>query len=326
MRSFIKGLITVSLLVTSLMAKDTKVAEKKAQTTQSVQDVQVFVSDNKDGKITPATIEKAFEKKGFYITANNNMNSPFTKRYKKTGYDVFNLYVVHKPDLALALIKKYPQMALFTPLSMSIYTKKGDKTISVSSMTLHGISKITNIPEDDKDLIKLSQEVKEALKAAMPNGKFETLNYNIKKPDAPLVAKFEMQMDVKPKELEDEKEDLQAEIEGELESQGFVVAGFNTLGEDFKEKGYDAYDFFDVYSICKIAVAYTVSKTHPNMGAFAPCSFYMYKKKGDKTVHFGWASVVNWISSLDIEDKESKESLLNAQKKFEDILKEATED
>ncbi len=322
MKNFIKGLIVASLVVTGLMAKETKTVEA----TQGVQDVQVIVADNKDGKITPASIEKVFEKKGFYITANNNMNSPFTKRYKKTGYDVFNLYVVHKPNLALALIKKYPQMALFTPLSMSIYTKKGDKTISVSSMTLHGISKITKVPEDDKDLIKLSEEVKAALKEALPNGKFEKLTYKIAKPDAPLVATFKMEMDSKPAELDDDKEDLQAEIEGELESQGFVVAGFNTLAEDFKEKGYDAYDFFDVYSICKIAVAYTVSKTHPNMGAYAPCSFYMYKKKGDKTVHMGWASVVNWISSLDIKDKESKDALLNAQKKFEDIIKEATED
>ena len=72
---------------------------------------------------------------------------------------------------------------------------------------------------------------------------------------------------------------------------GFVIAGFNRLGEEFKEAGYDKYDFFDAYSICKLPVIFGVAKTHPEAGAYAPCTFYMYKEKGSNMIHMAYPSV-----------------------------------
>ena len=224
------------------------------------------------------------------------------------------------------IAKKYPQIVLFTPLSMSIYTRKGEKTISVSSMTAKGIAKITGIPADNPDLLAYMKEVSDVFKKAMPNGKFEKLNYKILKPEGELVKRFTMELDVKPDELEDELESIQEELEAGLETAGFVVAGFNELDEDFAKAGNDIYDFFDVYSICKVSVIFEVSKTHPEAGAFAPCSFSMYKKKGDKTIHFAYPSVYNWISSLDIKDKASKEVLLKAQEAMNAAVNEVVEE
>ena len=44
------------------------------------------------------------------------------------------------------------------------------------------------------------------------------------------------------------------------------------------------------------------------------------KKKGEDTVHMGFPSVKNWITSTDIEDEVSLKPLITAQKLFVDTI------
>ncbi|TET88172.1 MAG: DUF302 domain-containing protein, partial [Sulfurovum sp.] len=257
---------------------------------------------------------------------NNDMNKAFEAKFQTHTHDVYNLMTLHKKDVVTKLAKKYPEIALFTPLSMSIFTRKGEKTISVSSMSADGIAKVAGIPADNADLVAYMKEVADVLAKAMPNGKFEELNYKIAKPEGDLVKRFTMEMDVQGEDVEDELESLQEELEAGLETAGFVLAGYNKLGDDYTKAGNETYDFFDAYSICKVAVIFEVSKTHPEAGAFAPCVFYMYKKKGEKDVHFAYPSVYNWFSSIDVTDKASKDVLLKAQKAMNAAVDEATEE
>jgi uncharacterized protein (DUF302 family) len=132
-------------------------------------------------------------------------------------------------------------------------------------------------------------------------------------------------MEIDPESWEDEKEEFQMELEGLLSPSGFVMAGFNNLNYNFVESKYEDYDFYDVYSICKLPVIYTVAKVHPEAGAYAPCSLYMYKKKGDVKMHLAFPSVHNWISSMAINDKKSLDVLLEAQESMHKILTGLTE-
>jgi len=303
MKKTLIGILLASLLAASTFAN---------------RDIQIFTSDNKDGKITPATIEAAFEKGGFFISANRDMNGPFKKQFKETTFDVYNLFTFFSKGLTLELVKKYPQIGLFSPMSMSIYTKHGEKTVSISTLAPAAMAKILKIPADDETLLKLDKMVQDALKSAMPNGKFVETSYTVQATKDPLVTSYEMEMD--PEEWEDEKEEFQMEFEGSLAPNGFVMAGFNDLNYDFDESKYEVYDFYDVYSICKLPVIYTVAKAHPEAGAFAPCSLYMYKKKDDKNMHLAFPSVHNWISSMAIKDKDSIKVLLEAQESMNKIL------
>jgi hypothetical protein len=52
----------------------------------------------------------------------------------------------------------------------------------------------------------------------------------------------------------------------------------------------------------------------------------MYKKKGEKDVHFAYPSIYNWLSSIDVTDKASKDVLLKAQKAMNAAVNEATEE
>jgi len=321
--------LAMAVLLTFGMTANAKEEMKKTEPVKSesiAQDIRIFTADNQGGKINAAGIEKAFADAGFYVTGNNDMNRAFEAKFKTHAHDVYNLMTLHKKDAVTKLAKKYPEIALFTPLSMSIFTRKGEKTISVSSMSAAGIAKVTGIPADNADLAAYMKDVADILAKAMPNGKFEALNYKIAKPEGDLVKRFTMEMDVKPEEIEDELEGIQEELEAGLETAGFVLAGFNKLGDDYAAAGNDTYDFFDAYSICKVAVIFEVSKTHPEAGAFAPCTFSMYKKKGEKTVHFSYPSVYNWLSSIDVADKSSKDVLLKAQDAMNAAVNEATED
>jgi len=291
----------------------------------AAQDIRIYTADNQGGKINAKGVEKAFKDAGFYITGNNDMNKAFEAKFKDHAHDAYNLMTLHNKDAVTKIAKKYPEIALFTPLSMSVFTKKGAKTISVSSMSAAGIAKITGIPADNADLLAYMKEVATVLAKALPNGKFETLSYKIAKPEGDLIKRFTYEMDVQGDEVEDELDGLQEEMEAGLETAGFVLAGFNKLAGEYAAAGNDKYDFFDVYSICKVAVIYEVSKTHPEAGAFAPCTFYMYKIKGEKEAHLAYPAVYNWFSSIDVVDKASKDVLLKAQDMMNAAVNEATE-
>ncbi len=281
-------------------------------------DIEIFTSDNKDGKITTKTIEEAFTKAGFFVSANRDMNGPFVKQFKESGFDIYNLFTFYKKDVVLELAKKYENIGLFAPMSMSIYTKKGDKKISVSALSLSAMQKIMKIPAEDKILKDVKSLVQKTLQIAMPNGKYETLSYKISTSKNDLVTNFTMEMD--KDDWDEELEDLKMGFEGELALNGFIIAGHNNLGDEFEEKNDNTYDFYEVYSICKLPVIYTIAKTRPEAGAYAPCSLYMAKKKGDNNLNMAFPSVYNWMSSMNINNQQDLSILKDAQVRMEKIL------
>ena len=325
MKILIKGMLCASLVVSGVLAEGVVNVSPKEPTVlkNATADIEIFTSENADGKITPKTIEEEFEKAGFIISANRDMNGPFVKQFKESGFDTYNLFTFYKQDTVLELVKKYPNIGLFAPMSMSIYTKKGETTISVSSLTAEAMAKIMKAPTDDKTLYDLRTLVKQTLKKAMPNGSFEKLSYEMQEPKGELVTNFSMEMDVD--EWEDELDEFKMGLEGELAPNGFVIAGHNNLGDDFEESNYEAFDFYEVYSICKLPVIYTIAKTRPEAGAYAPCSLYLSKKKNEDMMQIGFPSVYNWMSSMAIDNKEDMEVLETAQAGMKKILTGLTE-
>ena len=325
MKLVVKGMLCASLVVSSVWADNVATATvKKEVATQVVSsDIEIITSENSDGKITPKTIEEAFKKAGFTISANRDMNGPFVKQFKSSGFDTYNLFTFYKADAVLELVKKYPNVGLFAPMSMSIYTKKGEKTISVSSLTVGAMAKIMKTPKDDATLVALRKLVKETLQKALPKGTFASPSYAVKEAKGELVTRFSMEMD--PEEWEDELDEFKMGFEGELAPHGFVIAGFNNLGDEFEEAKYEAYNFYEVYSICKLPVIYTIAKSRPEAGAYAPCSLYLNKKKKENMMHIGFPSVYNWMSSMAIENKEDSKVLEEAQSGMMKILKGLTE-
>jgi len=320
MKLLIKGMLCASLVVSSVWAKEaTKV--DAAQVISS--DIEIITSENADGKISTKSIEEAFTKAGFTVSANRDMNGPFVKQFKESSFDTYNLFTFYKADAVLELVKKYPNVGLFAPMSMSIYTKKGEKTISVSSLTVSAMAKIMKAPSDDVTLIALRKLVKETLQKALPKGTFTSPTYSMQEAKGDLVTNFSMEMDAE--EWSDELDEIKMGFEGELAPNGFVIAGFNNLGDEFEEANYEAYDFYEVYSICKLPVIYTIAQSRPEAGAYAPCSLYLSKKKNDNMLHIAFPSVYNWMSSMAIDNKDDMKVLQDAQNGMQKILTGLTE-
>ena len=296
------------------------------------QDIRIFTVANPDGKITAATIEKAFEEAGFSIDGNNNMNAPFKPRFGATYYETYHLFTVHSSKHVLALVKEYPNIGLLSPLSMSIYSNRDDdtsagKTMSISSLTLRGMSRITGIPQDNPDLIAYAKYLEEGLAKALPTGHFKELDYfKVTDMTKTLATTFKAEFGGENEdEILEAKDDFEAEFEGEMEPIGFLFPGFVDFASEFVDAGYEPYDYYDTYSVCKLDVIYPIHQEHPEVGAFAPCTFYLYKKKGEPTTHMGFPSVDNWITATDLEDEKSIKPLVEAQKLFEDIVNEIIE-
>jgi len=313
MKLTLKGLLYVAIITSSTWASE--IAEHI--------DIEIYTSANNDGKITPKTIEAAFVEAGFIVSANRDMNGPFLKQFKSSGFDTYNLFTFYKKESVLELVKKYPNVGLFAPMSMSIYTKKGEKNISVSSLSAEAMATIMHAPQDDKTLHALRKLVKDTLQTAMPKGSFSNPIYEKQKAKGERVTTFNMEMD--EEEWEDELDEFKMGFEGELAPNGFVIAGFNNLGDEFEEEKYEKFDFYEVYSICKLPVIYAIAKSRPEAGAFAPCSLYLSKKKEENSMTIAFPSVYNWISTMSITNEEDIKVLEIAQEGMKKILNALTE-
>ncbi|AKF25965.1 hypothetical protein YH65_05220 [Sulfurovum lithotrophicum] len=280
------------------------------------QNIQIFSTDNSNGSINAKSIEKAFNDSGVIVDVNNDMNSIFSKRYGKVYHKNYNLAIFTNPARVTKLMKKYPTIGLITPLSMSIY--EDDKTINIATLSLAGMSRITKIPMTDPDLTAYAKSVDAALHKALPKGKYLPVNHTLKS-SKPLVTVFTTEFEVEDGDtITDAKESFEEEFESELGPVGFLIP------KSYKLK-HDNYDFFDTYSIIRFNAIYPVYKNHPDAGAYAPFSLVIYKKKGDDTVHIAYPSIDNWITDLDITDKETVKAVKETQEKIKNILEELTE-
>lgn len=314
---------TILLIMTVLLASFFSGCQKELSTPEVGEvrkDIRIFSADNSDGKITVEGIEKAFEANGFEITGNNNMNISFEKRFGGgKDYKMYRLMFVYNAELTTKILKEYPEFGLIAPLSTSVYSKDGKK-ISISSLSLEGMSRISGVPKTNPHLIKFSENLTKALKQAFPTGAFEKVSYKVIRPEGEIVTRFAFVMENETGDIEEAKETYQETMEGEIESAGFTVAGFTPIFDDLEENGVDDYEFYDGYSICKLEVIYPVHKLHPEVGAFAPCTMYMYKKKGEKFTRMGYPSVYNWVMSTNIYDDGALTPLIDAQNLLESTI------
>jgi len=279
--------------------------------------VHVFTVNNENGNITPKSIAAAFQKAGFVITATKDTNASFKEKFQETNFDVYAMMTFYKKDLVLKLLKNYPNVGLFSPMSMSIYTRKGTDSISISIVSTKGMAKIMNISAEDKTLKELSVLLLYALELALDGGSFEKqADESLYKDE--LTSGLSLPMD--NKYWENDLRRFQSNFYQNIISNGFTIVGHTNLAEDFKEAVYDDYDFYEVYSICKIGVLFSIAKNHPEAGALAPCAFFLYKKKGEKHMQVGFPSVFNWFNFFAITDMKDIEVLMDAQKRMNNIL------
>ena len=286
---------------------------------------QVFSTKNADGKINAKSIEKSFNESSMLVDVNNDMNSIFSKRYKKVHHKEYNLAIFRNNESVTKLIKKYPSIGLITPLSMSIY-QDAEGNINVSTLSLKGMARITQIPETDADLIAYAKQLDVALHKALPKGAYlkrgKSTADSVKALTSDFTAEIELEDDMT---FVDAKESFEEEFESEIGPLGFLVPKKYNLQEELMKSGNTEYDFYDTYSIIRFNVIFPVSKEHPDAGSYAPFTLAMYKKKDEEKMHIRFPSIENWIDDLGITDEESLKEVKKTHSMVIEILEELTE-
>lgn len=286
-------------------------------------DLHLFSVANKDGAITPKTIENSFIKNGFTVTLNNDMTKPFTIQFQKSDFKIFNLMTVVEPKLADKLLRVTAKAGVFIPMGVGIYQANNEETLHVSVLTSEAMAKIIGI--DNNDLLKAIEKVAlKSIKEALPNAK-QTLSEDSLKENRDLITQYEYELD-DANDFDDAKEEIKMSLESNFAPKGFIMPAsldyeLGVLNEDNESP----FDFYESYSICKLPVIYTVAKTRPEAAAFAPCTTMLYKKKGDDKIVMGFPAVYNWLSSAHVTDDAAHKELMKAQQDFEQILKNITE-
>lgn len=287
---------------------------------QANEDIIVYQVDNTAGKITPKTVEEALAKNGYEVPKNRDMNGPFKKQFEKTSFDTYNLLIAYHKKLAMELVLKNADAGVFTPFSMGIWQKKGDKTFSLAFLSAKAMSRIVG---GEAELYqKLEASTRKAIES-IPGMKEHKLPYKAAKVNHSLLTKILIESD--PEDAEDNFDEIKMTIETSLKPIGFILAGRLLYGMELDDAGHEDYIFYDTFSLCKLKVIYNVAIDHPEAGAFAPCTLAMYQKKDAENTVLVFPNVYNWFASLNLKDQKLKDLLLKAQTDMEVLLNSLNE-
>ena len=285
------------------------------------EDLIVYKVDNTKGTISPKSIEAVLVKEGYNVLVNRDMNGPFKKQFGKSSFTTYNLLTAYHKTLNVKLVEKEALGGIFTPFSVAIYQKKGEKDLYVSFVSSKLQAKVVGGGEKEFKAIE-EANIKAFLKA-LPGAEKQTLAYEPQKTDKKLLTQLSFEVD--DDEADDNKEELEMVIDSGLKPIGFIKAGFNAYDVDLDEAKNEDFEFYDTYSLCKLKVIYNVALSRPEAGAFAPCTLAIYHKKETGKTIMAFPNVYNWISSLALKDKKLVALLEKAQEDIVTLLKSATE-
>ncbi|BCD61104.1 MULTISPECIES: DUF302 domain-containing protein [unclassified Nitratiruptor] len=272
-------------------------------------------------KVTPAHIEEVFQKAGYSIQQNRDMNGPYKKQFKQTDFDIYTLMTVYYPKIAMDTVVQYPDSGIFAPYSIVIYKKKGEERTYAGVLSAKAKAHILGTHELDSYFKKLEKLDVETLKKALPGATRVTLNYQPQQVKEKLLTKYSFEVD--DEEALDTKDELEMMIEDGLKPIGFVMANFNDFNYDLKEAKINDFIFYDTYSLCKLKVIYNISKVRPEAGVFAPCTMAVYQKRGTNTMNIVFPNIYNWIATLSLKDPKLIKILEKAQKDMVNVIENA---
>ncbi len=268
-------------------------------------------------------VEEKINTIGFKLTdPHKRVNDVYKKKYGKTNLDILSFMSIANEKNVKPLFNIDPRIAGFNPFNLLIYKKLNDKKTYVGHLTAEAILDMIGITDEKvrssyiKSMATLDSYMKKEL-----GGKEEYIA--IKSLPKDRMMNFEIPFD-KKSDIDDVIDDVQETFEETFESNGFIIAGFN----DFKDsEGKDTipnFDAFWTYSLCQFTFSYTVFDNdggRPAASLFAPCTMYMYIKKGTHKIIVGMPKLANWKSTLGITDKVRSDFIDQLDKKIPDLMK-----
>jgi len=245
----------------------------------------------------------------------NKEHPEYDKNFKVT-LDNLGFFTISHDKKMNALLKKAPQLGGFSPFNLHTYKKTNENKTYVGHIVPATMLDIVGV--NDASVRKEFSNMFTGLDALVQKhigGSVETSTYA--KLPAKKMMTFEYEFE-RPADFSEFTDEFQENFEAAFEDKKYIIAGFKNYKETYEdlEMDFDEFDAYWTYSLCHFTYSYNIfNKGRPDAGAFAPCSMYMYVKKGTNTLVIGmpmlsvWASVMNitnpekvkWVESLDKE-------------------------
>ncbi len=303
-----KLLLSLSICIPSLLLATSQAHTSTLHTTEQNDTLAVFYSIPGDiQKQYNAFIENKIKTIGFNLTdSNKRVNDQYETKYGSTVLDVLSFLPVVNNKVIIPLLNIDPRIAGFAPFNMLIYKRLDENLTYIGHL----------MPKVMLDILGIENiEVREKFIATFPpldemlqkefNGTKSYMSYK-KLPEQSMIN-FEYTFDA-PKDMDDFIESFQNKFELAFINKGYLIAGFHNFMEatENAEEILSGYDAFWTYSLCHLEFSYGMfdkEGARPEAGLFAPCTMYIYIKKGTNKLVLGMSRLHNWSDTLDIKDE-----------------------
>ena len=252
-------------------------------------------------------VETKLKSIGFNLTdPHKRVNDQYETKWGSTILDVLSFMPVVNDAVILPLLNIDPRIAGFAPFNMLIHKRLDENVTHVGHL----------MPEVMLDILDIKNaEVREKFTATFApldamiekelGGKKTYMPYK-KLPEQTMIN-FEYTFEV-PEDIDDFIDEFQNSFELAFIDKGYLIAGYHNFMEatDDAEEILSSYDAFWTYSLCHLEFSYGMFDTEgarPEAGLFAPCTMYMYIKKGTNKLVVGMFRLHNWSDTLDITDE-----------------------
>ena len=249
---------------------------------------------------------------GYAVTdPHKRVNDHYKEKYGSTVLDVLSFMSVVNDKEILPLLNIDPRIAGFSPFNMLIHKKLDEKNTHVGHLTPNAMLDILGI--EDKTVREkftasfkpLDAKLEAEFKAK--GLKFTKSYISYKKMAEKRMMNFEYEFE-RPEDLDDFLDEFQETLEDSFIKKEYLIAGYHNFMEGIEgaKEILKDYDAFWTYSLCHLEYSYNMfdkKGAHPEAGLFAPCSMYMYIKKGSNKLVVGMPTLVNWSDTLGITDE-----------------------
>jgi len=310
----------VSTLEKKPLAEEKPIVTKKVET-PVVQDILVpknalavmYTLEGNIEKQYNSIVADELKKIGYEVTdPHYRVNDQYESKYGSTILDTLSFLSVVNDKAILPLLNIDPRIASTAPFNMLIYKKLDENISHVGHIMPEAFLDMIGIEEKEArdpfiaSISPLDAKIEEEFRA---KGMKYTKSYTTyKKLPETRMHNFEYEFET-PEDMDEFIEEFQNKFELAFIDKGYLIAGYHNFMEGLAdaETILEGYDAFWTYSLCHLEFSYNMFDNvgaRPDAGLFAPCTMYVYIKKGSNRMVIGMLRLENWSTSLDISDEQ----------------------
>ncbi len=222
------------------------------------------------------------------------VNDVYKKQYGSTTLDILNFMTIVNDKKMKPLLEMDPKLAGFNPFNLLAYKHMNKDETVIAHLTPEAMADMLGVTDQKviSEYKKLMDELDALVSKTFPTAVVSHDTYEGDMIDSMMLLEMDFE---RPEDLDDFIDEIQEKVENKFTKKEYIMAGFfDYIGNDGLLPSYDA---FWTFSLCHFPYSYTIFDNEgamPQAAVFAPCTMYMYIKKGTNTLVMGMPRLANW--------------------------------